>query len=74
MRHGMYLNGVMLISSILNFLTAEFDPATICRTSVPAHLCSHGMVSQTAGACFAGELKEDTDGGGRICMNEYTWR
>ncbi len=26
MRHGMYLNGVMLISSILNFLTAEFDP------------------------------------------------
>lgn len=25
-RHGMYLNGVMLVSSILNFLTASFDP------------------------------------------------
>ncbi len=24
-RHGMYLNGIMLISSILNFQTAEFD-------------------------------------------------
>jgi len=24
-RHGMYLNGVMLISSILNFITARFD-------------------------------------------------
>lgn len=25
-RHGMYLNGIVLISSILNFETAEFDP------------------------------------------------
>lgn len=25
-RHGMYLNGIMLVSAILNFLTAEFDP------------------------------------------------
>jgi carboxypeptidase C (cathepsin A) len=25
-RHGMYLNGLMLISSILNFQTARFDP------------------------------------------------
>jgi carboxypeptidase C (cathepsin A) len=25
-RHGMYLNGIMLISSILNFQTARFDP------------------------------------------------
>jgi carboxypeptidase C (cathepsin A) len=25
-RHGMYLNGIMLISSILNFGTARFDP------------------------------------------------
>jgi carboxypeptidase C (cathepsin A) len=25
-RHGMYLNGIMLISSILNFSTARFDP------------------------------------------------
>ncbi len=25
-RHGMYLNGIMLISSILNFETARFDP------------------------------------------------
>lgn len=25
-RHGMYLNGIMLVSSILNFQTARFDP------------------------------------------------
>lgn len=25
-RHGMYLNGIMLVSSILNFQTAHFDP------------------------------------------------
>lgn len=25
-RHGMYLNGIMLVSSILNFQTADFDP------------------------------------------------
>ncbi len=25
-RHGLYLNGIMLVSSILNFETAEFDP------------------------------------------------
>lgn len=25
-RHGMYLNGIMLISSIINFLTARFNP------------------------------------------------
>ncbi|MCB2209969.1 peptidase S10 [bacterium] len=24
-RHGMYLNGIMLVSSILNFMTAQFD-------------------------------------------------
>lgn len=26
-RHGMYLNGIMLVSSILNFQTARFEPA-----------------------------------------------
>ena len=25
-RHGLYLNGIMLVSSILNFQTASFDP------------------------------------------------
>ncbi len=29
-RHGMYLNGVMLVSSILNFQTARFETATTC--------------------------------------------
>ncbi len=32
-RHGMYLNGIMLVSSILDFGTDRFRiPATICRT------------------------------------------
>lgn len=25
-RHGLYLNGIMLVSAVLNFLTLEFDP------------------------------------------------
>jgi carboxypeptidase C (cathepsin A) len=32
-RHGMFLNGIMLISSILSFQTADFTPQTTCHTS-----------------------------------------
>lgn len=28
-RHGMYLNGIMFVSTILNFITGEFDPGNI---------------------------------------------
>ena len=53
-RHGITFNGLMLISSILNFQTAGFDScdgdlptwqrSPLC--TVPAHLCGNGLVSQ----------------------------
>ena len=54
-RHGMYLNGIMLVSVVLNFQTLEFDarqrPAL---RPLPADLRRHGLVSQAAGARPAG--------------------
>ena len=50
-RHGMYLNGIMLISAILNFQTAALRarqrPAL---HPVPADLHRHRLVSRAAGA------------------------
>jgi carboxypeptidase C (cathepsin A) len=31
-RHGLYLNGVILVSAVLNFLTGPFDPKTLTFT------------------------------------------
>ena len=60
-RHGMYLNGVMLVSSILNFQTAALRrrqrPAVL---ALPADLHRDGLVSQApAGRAAAGDLGRD---------------
>ena len=47
-RHGLYLNGVMLISSVLDFTTLDFNSTTTCPTSCLARLRCHGLVSQKA--------------------------
>ncbi len=38
-RHGMYLNGIVLVSAILNFQTAEFDPGNDlpCELYLPTY-------------------------------------
>jgi len=51
-RHGMYLNGIMFISSILNFLTASFDEGN----DLPYILF---LPSYTATAWYHKKLQED---------------
>jgi carboxypeptidase C (cathepsin A) len=51
-RHGMYLNGIMFVSSILNFLTARFDEGN----DLPYILY---LPSYTASAWYHHKLPED---------------
>lgn len=51
-RHGVYLNGILLISSILNFQTARFDPGN----DLPYVLF---LPTYTATAWFHDQLPED---------------
>ena len=54
-RHGMYFNGVMLVSSILNFQTARFDVGN----DLPYILF---LPTYTATAWYHGRLPEEYDG------------
>jgi carboxypeptidase C (cathepsin A) len=72
-RHGMYLNGIMFISSILNFITARFDegndlPFIFFLPSYTAAAWYHGKLSadlQDSLELAVNEAKE-------FAMNEYT--
>jgi len=72
-RHGMYLNGVMLVSSILNFQTAYFNPGN----DLPFILF---LPTYTATAWYHKKLDEDLqkdlrktlDEVEQFAMNEYT--
>jgi carboxypeptidase C (cathepsin A) len=55
-RHGMYLNGVVLVSSILDFQTARFDPGN----DLPYLLF---LPTYTATAWYHGQLPEDLQQG-----------
>ena len=49
-RHGMYLNGIMLVSVVLNFMTIRFDSGNdLPFPADPALLHRHGLVSQVSG-------------------------
>ena len=54
-RHGMYLNGIMLVSSILNFITARFDEGN----DLPYILF---LPSYAATAWFHKKLSDDLQG------------
>ena len=59
-RHGIYLNGIVLISSVLNFETLSFAPGNdLPYDLVPAHLHGGGGVPQEAVARSAGRPAED---------------
>ena len=72
-RHGMYLNGIMFISSILNFITAQFDEGN----DLPYILF---LPSYTATAWYHHKLSEDlqTDlekavaAAREFALNDYT--
>jgi carboxypeptidase C (cathepsin A) len=56
-RHGIYLSGIVLVSSILNFQTADFDPGN----DLPAmlHLPTYAAI-----AWYHGRLESDLQQGG----------
>ena len=62
-RHGMYLNGVMLVSSILNFQTARFTPGNdlpyiLFLPSYTATAWYHGRLDPSLGRDLKPILKE----------------
>ena len=72
-RHGMYLNGIMLISTILNFQSARFDrgndlPPTLFLPSYTATAWYHNRLPDDLQADLRKTLDEVED----FVMNEYT--
>ena len=62
-RHGVYFNGVMLVSSILNFATASFDVGN----DLPYILF---LPTYTATAWYHGQLPEDLSGDLQAALRE----
>jgi carboxypeptidase C (cathepsin A) len=72
-RHGMYLNGVMLVSSILNFITARFDegndlPYILFLPSYAATAWYHKKLSED----LQEDLEKTVQEAREFAMNEYT--
>lgn len=72
-RHGMYLNGVMLVSSILNFITARFDegndlPYILFLPSYAATAWYHGKLPEDLQASLEKTVQEARE----FALNEYT--
>lgn len=71
-RHGMYLNGIMFISSILNFITARFDegndlPFILYLPSYAATAWYHKKLSEDLQADLEKTIQETRD----FALNEY---
>ena len=72
-RHGMYLNGIMFISSILNFITARFDegndmPYTLFLPSYTATAWYHHKLPDD----LQNDLDKAVQEARNFAMNEYT--
>ena len=73
LRHGMYLNGVMLVSSILNFITAQFDegndlPFILFLPTYAATAWYHGKLEQD----LLDSLEKTVQEAREFALNEYT--
>lgn len=72
-RHGMYLNGIMLVSSIINFITAQFDegndlPYILFLPTYTASAWYHQMLSGDLQVHFEKAIQEARD----FALGEYT--
>ncbi len=72
-RHGMYLNGVMLISSILNFITARFDegndlPFILFLPSYAATAWYHNKLADDLQESLENTVQEARE----FALNDYT--
>ncbi len=73
-RHGMYLNGVMLISSILNFQTADFDlgndlPYILHLPTYTATAWYHGQLESSLQERPLREVLDEVE---EFALNDYT--
>jgi carboxypeptidase C (cathepsin A) len=73
-RHGMYLNGIMLISSILNFQTARFTPGNdlpyiLFLPTYTATAWYHGRLDET----LQRDLRSTLDEVEAFALGKYTW-
>ena len=71
-RHGMYLNGIMLISAVLNFQTLEFDllndlPYILYLPSYTAAAFFHKRLSKS----LLADLRETLAQAEQFALNEY---
>lgn len=72
-RHGMYLNGIMFVSSILNFITAKFDegndlPFTLFLPSYTATAWYHNKLPSD----LQSDLNKAIDEAREFALGEYT--
>lgn len=72
-RHGMYLNGIMFVSSILNFITARFDegndlPFIMFLPTYTATAWYHNKLSPDLQGDLEGAVQEARE----FALNEYT--
>jgi len=72
-RHGMYLNGIMLISSILNFATARFNPGNdlphiLFLPTYTATAWYHGKLNPELQADLQAALRQSE----QFAANDYT--
>jgi carboxypeptidase C (cathepsin A) len=72
-RHGMYLNGVMLVSSILNFQTAYFHPGNDMPfiLFLPTYTAT-AWYHKKLDAALQKDLRKTLDEVEQFAMNEYT--
>ena len=67
-RYGMYLNGLILVSGVLDFATIwEQTRATTCRSAFPAGLHGGGAVPQKTAAGPAIRPAQGAGRGARLC-------
>lgn len=72
-RHGMYLNGIMFVSSILNFITAQFDegndlPYILFLPSYTASAWYHKKLADD----LQGDLKKSVQKAREYALGDYT--
>lgn len=72
-RYGMYLNGIMLVSSIMNFMTARFTPGNDLPylLFLPTYTAT-AWYHNRLGADLQADLRKTLDEVEDFVMNEYT--
>ena len=73
-RHGMYLNGIVLVSAVLNFQTLRFHPGNDIPYSLflPTYTATAWYHQKLPADLQAGSLEEAVEAARSFASNEYT--